>query len=385
MSRISTARSITPLLAALVLTAYSAAAVEPDDDPAVASWLINTDGTVGTSPDAEMEALVSLIEADVLAVFYTDDDVYVDATGVPSYPTGPFGDGNPAYAGDVDTVRLITRLPEEDTTGNNRDVRLGAIGVFVNGVAVFNASDAMSYANQGIWNRNAVVAEADGFDAALGHPAGGMGGGGALIPGTYHHHQQPVLLREQLGDDGFDHSPILGFAFDGFPIYGPYGYDDPNGSGGIVRLESSYRLRDITVRETLPDGTTLAPALYGPPVNATYPLSLYQEDFEYVSGFGHLDENNSRFAVTPEYPDGTFTYIATIDALGDAAYPYFLGPFYTGFFVNQNNVTIPAEAVEYVPEPRAEVLLIAGVVATLALRGRAMERRRSRRRGLGGR
>ena len=48
---------------------------------------------------------------------------------------------------------------------------------------------------------------------------------------------------------------LLGYAFDGYPIYGPDGYANANGSGGIVRLRSSYRFRSITQRHTLPDGT----------------------------------------------------------------------------------------------------------------------------------
>ena len=59
--------------------------------------------------------------------------------------------------------------------------------------------------------------------------------------------------------------PLLGYAFDGYPIYGCFGYDDPaDPNSGIRRIESSYATRNITVRETLPDGTVLQPAQYGP-------------------------------------------------------------------------------------------------------------------------
>ena len=39
------------------------------------------------------------------------------------------------------------------------------------------------------------------------------------------------------------HSRILGVSYDGYPIYGPYGY---NSSGTAVRQTSSYRLRSGT-------------------------------------------------------------------------------------------------------------------------------------------
>ena len=35
------------------------------------------------------------------------------------------------------------------------------------------------------------------------------------------------------------HSPIIGWAYDGNPIYGPYGYSSKTG-GSIVQLKSGY-------------------------------------------------------------------------------------------------------------------------------------------------
>ena len=114
-----------------------------------------------------------------------------------------------------------------------------------------------------------------------------------------------MSLRSQLGDDGSGHSPILGWAFDGYPIYGPYGYAKLDGNGDVVRLASSYQLKQGT-RPSGPGGA--------------YDGS-YIEDYEYVAGSGSLDEHNGRFAITPEYPEGTYYYVVTIDANGDAAYP----------------------------------------------------------------
>src|SRR5207249_2454624 len=122
-----------------------------------------------------------------------------------------------------------------------------------------------------------------GFDACLGHPP---------QSGQYHHHQHPICLD---AGNASQHSSILGYAFDGFPVYGPYGYANTDGSGGVARIRSGYRTRNITTRTTLPDGTVLSPAQYGPAVSTTYPLGYYEEDFEYVSGLGDLDTYNGRF------------------------------------------------------------------------------------------
>lgn len=322
-------------------------------DPVVVNWSINTEGATGTSIDSEIDGFVSLILADVETVHYTNRFAFVDTSGVPSYNVGPFSDNNPAYPSDLDKVYRIFRNPVEDTSGNNEVVGAGPIGLLVNGVVVFNFTDARSYNNQGIWNQDANIFELDGFDNAMGHPAPiGTGTGGPNAPlreGRYHHHQNPIALRAQLGDDGSGHSPILGFAFDGFPIYGPYAFADPvNSSSDIVQIASSYQLRDISARATLADGTVLPQALHGPTLE-DIELGAYQEDFFFDSASGDLDEHNGRFGVTPEYPGGTYAYFVTLNADGTSAFPHMIGVTYFGEVASQTNVTIPATAVQFVP------------------------------------
>ena len=38
------------------------------------------------------------------------------------------------------------------------------------------------------------------------------------------------------------HSPIVGWAYDGNPIYGPYGYANPSG-GSITRMKTGYKVQ----------------------------------------------------------------------------------------------------------------------------------------------
>jgi hypothetical protein len=298
------------------------------------AWRINTTGANGHSTDATTNSYVSVIPSDVQKVSYTTDYVYVQSTGVPSYDVGPFADGNPAQPSDKAWKLRFTRNPQA-ATGTHTATGLGSIGLLVNGVTIYNPKDAHSYNNQNVWHNNAAVVEADGFDAALGHPSPGQTN---PILGTYHHHQLSPSLAAQLGISAAQFSPLLGFAFDGFPIYGPYGYANANGTGGITRMTSSYRLRSITQRQS------------GPAVSATYPLGYFIEDYEYVSGLGLLDQYNGRFTVTPDYPSGTYAYFATIDANGANAYPYLIGPNYYGVLDTNDttgSVTIPAAAVQY--------------------------------------
>jgi hypothetical protein len=186
------------------------------------------------------------------------------------------------------------------------------------------------------WNRDAVLSEKAGFDCSKGHPA----------QGNYHHHQNPSAFKLDLtvisticnlyDADGLylidsnSHSPLIGFAYDGFPIYGAYGYKNSDGTGGIVRMKSGYNLRNISVRTTHADGAQVED---GPAVSATYPLGYFREDYEFTAHPGQddfLDIHNGRFCITPEYPSGTYAYFATVDENWNSAYPYVIGPKFYG-------------------------------------------------------
>ena len=207
-----------------------------------------------------------------------------------------------------------------------------------------------------VWNRDAVVAERVGFDCAKGHPA----------MGNYHHHQNPSAFKLDLvvisticnlydadglySIDSTQHSPLIGFAYDGHPIYGAYAYRDTNGTGPIVRMKSSYNKRNITVRNTYADGTSVTP---GPPVNGTYPIGYFREDYEYIPTSSatpdYLDEHNGRWCVTPEFPNGTYCYFASVDSNWNSAYPYIVGPTFRGLKTASKVNSITEAVTVYVP------------------------------------
>ena len=136
----------------------------------------------------------------------------------------------------------------------------------------------------------------------------------------------PVQLREELNDDGSNHSPILGYAYDGNPIYGPFGFINPLDAGSAVaRLRSGYHLKSNRL---------------GGPNPEEFSLGTFIEDYEWrpstQTGKLELDENNGRFCVTPEYPDGVYAYFVSIDADGDPAFPYILGQRFYSLPVDSN-------------------------------------------------
>ena len=188
--------------------------------------------------------------------------------------------------------------------------------MWINGVSIYNQKDGYYWNNStstfnspgtGAWNRNALYYEGISFDNCLGHPGPN---------GAYHHHVNPPCLYDDAASSV--HSPIIGYAFDGFPIYGAYGYTNANGTGAIKRMASSYVLSSASTRAS------------GPPVNSNYPLGSMCEDYVFTQGAGDLDEHNGRLCNTPEYPNGIYAYFVTIDANLDPVYPFVLGSTYYG-------------------------------------------------------
>jgi len=301
--------------------------------PEVSSWVLNLTGDKGYQN----------IPSNVQSVQYSHDWVYVSASCIPGYDIGPWPT-NPNTPKNQNFVFKITRHPEKNS-GTPVETPLGHIGVWSNGVSIFNAKDARSYNNADIWHQNALAVEGLSFDSCLGHPAPN---------GEYHHHVNPRCLYDYL--DGTKHSPIIGYAFDGYPIYGAYGYANTDGTGGVKRVQSSYRLRAITDRTTLAGGTQLSLDQQGPSISQQYPLGYYLEDFEYVQGLGDLDEHNGRFCVTPEYPQGTYAYFVTLDEQLLPAFPYTLGSTYYGVITPGNtgptsgHNTISETVTTYTPQ-----------------------------------
>jgi hypothetical protein len=292
--------------------------------PEISCWIVNTSGSTGYNG----------IPSNVQTVQYSSANVYVSCTCIPGYSIGPW-QGNPNVASNQNFVFKITRNPQKNN-GTLTRVGLGHTGVWSNGVSVFNADDGMTYNNQGVWNRNAYFWEGSSFDNCLGHPQ---------QQGEYHHHVNPVCLYDD--SDSSQHAPIIGYAFDGFPIYGAYGYSDTNGTGPVTRMRSSYQLRNITDRTTLPDGS--AASFPGPPINATYPMGAFIQDYIFVQGSGDLDIHNGRFCVTPEYPQGIYAYFVTIDENLEPVFPYTMTDTYYG--VVQPGNTGPGGGHVVISEP----------------------------------
>ena len=308
----------------------------------------------------------------VQEVYSSSNWVYIRSSGLASHIMGPWylnaahTQAFPNYPTNEHVLYKFPRYPVVPATKTRNSG--GAIGYFVDGVAMFNSWDAYSYTNGadtqgggngGYWNRDAYVNEGVSFDANNAHQAGGQ----------HHYHANPPGLRYQLGDHvdcnaiskvytestnaPLKHSPILGWVADGFPIYGPYGYSVSNdASSGIRRMASGYVPRNgqhgnqnlTTIGRTyLPQWAVrlygaASNVMAGPVVSTSYPLGRYMEDNDYLGDLGYqqgpntfdLDEYNGRWCITPEFPNGTYAYFVSIASDGTPMFPYNIGRGYYG-------------------------------------------------------
>ena len=123
-----------------------------------------------------------------------------------------------------------------------------------------------------------------------------------VIFGTAELNRDAVTGEEQ---SNTFHSPIIGWAYDGHPIYGPYGFKNPNG-GPISAMIPGYELAINTVNR---------------PETSLYEAGFFVEDFVFTDN-GDLDKHNGRFCVTPDYPNGVYAYFATIDNVNSSSGPF---------------------------------------------------------------
>lgn len=114
--------------------------------------------------------------------------------------------------------------------------------------------------------------------------------------GAYHYHGIPSMLLEKEHISEKNHSPLIGWAADGFPIYALYGQVGEE----VIEMVSSYKVK----QGHRPSGGKNPGGHYD---------GTFTADYEYIQGSGHLDECNGREVKTPEFPQGSYAYFLTND------------------------------------------------------------------------
>ncbi len=238
--------------------------------------------------ESTAEALWELLvpDAEAAATFSVSGNKrIVTANGYPNIAPGRFPNrGNPHSIAKKNYRLAMPLTPKK--TGRAKPIGHTPFGIALNGVLMDpgTAETWQNNRNSG-WNYEALGGGCElGLDRYNAH---------VQPDGTYHYHGIPTGVMAQNG--GRKTPALVGYAADGFPIYGTYGYADPAKPSKMKKLKSSYVIKSGN-RPGGPGGR------YN---------GVFTQDYAYVAGNGDLDQCNGRFAVTPEYPQGTYQYVLT--------------------------------------------------------------------------
>jgi YHYH protein len=220
------------------------------------------------------------------------------SNGIPDHATGTFPNANCPNTISAWSAALAVPLAPT-ATGTASDVQV--VGFALNGVK-FDPSTAGTctvsgstatcslIGNTGTWNIEALGQTSFNF---------GVDDDNAHVQptGEYHYHGMPTAELAKFSG-GETKPTLVGFAFDGFPVYARYGYTDAMDSTSAVKvMKGSYQLKST------PDASR--------PSTTTYPMGAFTQDYEYVAGSGDLDQCNGRTDVTPDFPCGIYHYYIT--------------------------------------------------------------------------
>jgi hypothetical protein len=232
-------------------------------------------------------------------------DRLIRANALPDHAVGPFPNrGNPhsiaaqryafALPANPRPAPQITPLHHAVQAGSTQGPPNQPFGIALNGV-LFDPGTAEFWMGDRAsgWNYEALGGAVPlGLDDNHAH---------VQPSGAYHYHGLPKPVLDQLHLKPGQHSPLIGWAADGFPIYALRGYSDPKNPGSAIKtLRSSYALKP---------GQRPAPPS-GPGGSHD---GAFIQDYQFIPGSGDLDECNGRFTITPEFPGGTYAYFLTAE------------------------------------------------------------------------
>lgn len=215
----------------------------------------------------------------------------IQANGIPDHEPGAFPNRNNPNS--IAAQHYDYKVPlHPSLAAQPTPYRMQPFGIAVNGI-VFDPFAAEWWNGSPDWQYEPHGSAINlGLDSSNAH---------VQPNGAYHYHGIPNGMVEKLGG-GQSKMTLIGWAADGFPIYGPWAYSDANNTASpLKKLTPSYVLKKGQRPAGSPGGK--------------YDGSFVQ-DYTYLAGSGDLDASNGRQGITPEYPKGTYYYVLT------DAYPF---------------------------------------------------------------
>ena len=260
--------------------------------------LTNAQAGVGGDPRSLIDRVIS--PTTQLSLVPEGDHFRIRSSGMPDHVTGQFPNpGCPGWILPVNRTYTIPSQPKVAAVVSPLNFRLFGLGV--NGVSFDPSGPYYKQLGATGWHFEVMSSIARGF---LGLD---LNNAHTQPTGEYHYHGMPTGLIAKLTQLRTQRKLtanmiLVGYAADGFPIYGPQGYTNPQDpQSPLTTVRSSYRML-----------TGLRPVSSSNDPGGHYDGSFCQ-DYVYVPGLGDLDECNGRVGVTPEYPQGIYHYYVTND------------------------------------------------------------------------
>ena len=265
----------------------------PGGRPPVRKHTVTESGDLKLNPAVEKLSQKSVSKFNELK-----KEIKVEANGIPKHKVGRFPSRHNPNSVEEQVHNFSIPTNQKPASHpiplHNESVRgppNTPFGIAVNGV-LFDPGTAEFFMGdrRADWNYEALGGSVLlGLDANHGH---------VQPNGSYHYHGLPTGLLKKLGVNAKEHSPLVGYAMDGYPVYALYGYKNPKDpKSGIQKMSSSFRLK----KGERPN-----------PPGGKYD-GAFSKDYQYIKGSGDLDICNGRFTVTDEFPKGTYAYFLTED------------------------------------------------------------------------
>ena len=248
----------------------------------------------------------SFLLTDGLNISYDNSNIYVIGNSIPNYATSK-----------IDTILSPTKqgsgnynIPRVNLTSvANSNISLvdNAIGVLVNGLPLHNVKNTASWNGENVWHYNKEFVNRNRASSTIAQTnADGLTT--TFIPTV-------DMSSTSAWGNATTHSGIVGWAFDGLPIYGPYGYSNPlDNTSDITNIKSSFELKS-GARTSGPGGDH---------------TGAFIEDYTWNSALanqnGYAGRWNHRIGVTPDSSGAQIKYyVCTIDDAGTPMFPYAVG------------------------------------------------------------
>ena len=300
-----------------ILPVTSEGALKSPNDIASTGSTTLTPAWTNTTPDTTQGYVTTSFKSlDGVNVRYDSANIYVLSNNIVNHNV-TISNESIEYV-DVKEQALRYNLPRVNLntiTEGSQPQGINPIGLAINGQPIFNVQDTEKYGSSD-YNYNRVEKKDSAF--AIGNTTSeGI---------QYYLTLNSDIVGETAWGNLSTHSGIVGWAFDGLPIYGPYGYTEYHANGAIktntiTNIKSNFKLKTNPTRDSSVGGAHTGEFTQ----DFTYDASL-EGTAGYVGGSASIGKYNTRYGFTPESPTTAIKfYVCTQDDSGNPMFPYHIG------------------------------------------------------------